>query len=137
VIWEGYLAIDTRMWKSWISLWNLIFNFRGQNISLEHSRLTSPCFPVINISDYTCLIIGRVDHIDCCILLTNLTTIDLFEWGQIIKGIPDILKENWGPEALVSFKISHVKWGRYVVYDWFWENRSAKSLWTHYHYYFW
>jgi hypothetical protein len=86
MIWEGYLAIDTGTRKIWIPWWNLIFNFRGQNISLEQSRLTSQCFPIINVSDYTCLTIGNVDHINSYFLLTNLTTIGLFEWGQTIKS---------------------------------------------------
>jgi hypothetical protein len=104
VIWEGYLAIDICTCKIWIPCRNLIFNFRDQNISLEHSRLTSQCFPVINISDYTCLVIGKGDHINSYFLLTNLTTIDLFERGQTIKSFPDILKESWGTWALVLFK---------------------------------
>jgi len=41
--------------------------------------MTSQCFPIINIADYTCLIIGKDDEIDSYFLLTNLTTIDLFE----------------------------------------------------------
>ena len=56
--------------------------------------MMSQSFPVTIISDYTCLIISKTDHINSYFLLTNLTTIDLFERGQTIKIFPCILKEN-------------------------------------------
>jgi hypothetical protein len=56
--------------------------------------MTSQSFPIINIFDYTCLLISKGGHINSYFLLTNLTTIDLFEKGQTIKSFPGILKEN-------------------------------------------
>ena len=115
MIWEGYLAIDKGMRKIWIPWWNLIFNFRGQNISLEQSRLTSQCFPIINVSDYTCLIIGNVDHINSYFLLTNLTTIGVFEWGQTIKGFIEEPTRCNNNNLLIS-KISSTYFGQSFVH---------------------